>query len=190
MALRRIVEPEPLFEPEHAKVHCRIDSESEIEDGYLEHLIRAATDFCEKWQRRAYRTQTWELYLDGWPVQPWIRIDVSPLQSARVFYYDTQNVQHEFTAFDIDPVSEPGYVLLRPGASWPSIGLRSGNGVRIEFVCGYGDTEDVPSTMTHTVALMVSHLYENREPIETGGRNIGEIPFSLRSMLNQNKVYI
>jgi len=63
MGLKQTVAPalEPVSLTE-AKLHLRIDTTAE--DVLISSLIKAARQYCENYQRRAYITQTWELWLD------------------------------------------------------------------------------------------------------------------------------
>lgn len=56
------VEPVSVIE---ANEHLRLDSDDE--EGLVTNLIKAARQYCEDFQNRAYYTQTYELWLDAWP---------------------------------------------------------------------------------------------------------------------------
>ncbi len=79
MALK--INSAPAAEPvtlQQAKDHLRIDGSDE--DLYVEALIKAARQDCEKFQNRAYISQVWELWLDAWPDKDFIDIPLPPLQ--------------------------------------------------------------------------------------------------------------
>lgn len=174
---------------EATKLHIRV--ETDADDEIIEHYIKTATRWCESYQRRAYITQTWELWLDTFPRTPWILLTPSPLQSVEhVIYYDFNDQPHYFDDYFIDNVSEPGYVILNGGASWPSAQLRPANGVVVRFRAGYGDGEDVPHTILQAIVLLVGHWYENREAVVSTGAVPQRMPFSVQALLNQDKVYL
>lgn len=156
----------PTIEPvslADAKLHLRVDTDNE--DNYIQSLITAARQYCEEFQNRAYITQTWELWFDAFPPQPWIRLPRPPLQAdgLQVEYFDTNDVRYIFTNYFIDSVSQPGYISLKEGASWPS-NTRSINGVCITFKAGYGDSADkVPETIKQAIKLLIGHFYEHRD---------------------------
>ena len=100
----------PAEEPislDEAKLYLRIGLEQATEDDLLNVLIAAARSRAEERQGRAYLTQTWDLFLDAFPIQseqfipvpwwspcdpswgvtslvtePWIEVPRAPLQSV------------------------------------------------------------------------------------------------------------
>ena len=61
-----------------------------VEDDLLNRLITAAREDCEDFQRRAYITRTYELWLDAWPDGDKIIIPMPVLQTVNsITYYDT-----------------------------------------------------------------------------------------------------
>lgn len=189
MTLKLITAPatEPVSLTE-AKLHIRVDNNAD--DTLITNLIKVAREFCEAWQRRAYVTQTWELYLQRFPSLREIVIPLSPLQSVTsLTYYDEDDMPDTFTGFDEDLVREPGRIYLQHDESWPSVTLRPVNGVVIRFKAGYGNAASVPMTIKQAILLLIGHLYENREAVDTSGKNAIEIPLAMRALLNQNKVY-
>ena len=192
MALIRHSDLQGAVTVEEVRNHARL---MDVDDeAYLEGLILAATEFCENWQRRSYVSTLWHYYLDGFPPQPFIRLDKSPLQEDDFImgHFDTSDNFHEFSSdnYYLDTVSEPGFVILNSGASWPSTNLRRGNGVGIQFQSGHGEVNQVPMIYKQGVLLLVAHWYENREAVATTGAVPKDIPFSLKALLNQKKVYI
>ena len=83
MALKLSAAPalEPLSLKE-VKLHLRVDSDEE--DTLIQSLIAAARMDCEKFQNRAYITQTWELWMDSWPDKDFIELPLPPLQEPAV----------------------------------------------------------------------------------------------------------
>jgi uncharacterized phiE125 gp8 family phage protein len=145
-----------------------------VEDDYIKSLIKAAREYCQDFQNRAYITQTWELWLDEWPGKDFFKIPLPPLQDiTEILYYGTDDYEYTMDDDDyfIDDKSEPGRVCLNYGKSWPGVTLRSHNGICITFEAGYGDTAvDVPEKVKQAMLLLVGHWYENREDVVlTGG---------------------
>jgi uncharacterized phiE125 gp8 family phage protein len=190
MAYRLLTPPaENPVSLEAMKLHSRIDTDAD--DEILEHYIAAATQFCEEYQRRAYVTQTWELWLDDFPKERWIQLTPSPLRVDNLVIrtYDEDGNFYPFTDFQIDNISEPGYVILNDGASWPQP-LRFANSVYIRFNAGYGTADDVPRTMIQAIVMLAAHWYENREAVTATGAVPQQVPFSVKVLLNQSKVYL
>jgi len=138
-------------------------SETTLINGY----IKAAREFCENFQNRAFVNQTWELWLDGFPSEAEIEIPLPPLVSVTsVKYYDTGNTEATFDSanYFVDTKSEPGRVCLGYGKSWPSTTLRSHNGVCVTFVAGYGATAaNVPQKVKQSMLLLIGDYYSARE---------------------------
>ena len=168
------------------------EASTSAEDDLLNSLITAARQYCETFQRRAYITQTWELWLDAFPSQDCIKTPLPPLQSATIKYYDINDTEATFTSSDyfVDTKSEPGWLGLNTGCIWPTTTLRPANGVCIEFVAGYGDTAStVPKRIRQAILLLISHWYENREPVSTSGAMPKEMPMSVESLLWQDRCF-
>ena len=180
------VEPISLTE---GKLHLRIDSTAE--DVLICSLIKAARQYCENYQQRAYITQTLELWLDRFPDIDIIDVPLPPLQSiTSIKYYDTANIAHTFASSEyfVDSKSQPGRVSLAYGKFWPTDTLRPTNGVCITFVAGYGSAASaVPATACYAILLLVAHYYENREA--AGASQIYQAPLSVDALLWQERCF-
>lgn len=191
MAIRQTVAPtiEPVSLDE-VKLHLRLDSGSS-EDTLLSSLIATARQYCEQYQRRAYITQTWELWLDRFPTVPVIDIPLPPLQSIiSIKYYDTANSEYTLAASEYfaDIKSQPGRISLHYGKTWPSLTLRPSNAVCITFVCGYGATAaSVLERIRQAILLTIGHLYENREAVSNVQAYV--VPMTVDSLLWQDRCF-
>jgi len=169
------------------------DASTSVEDDLLNSLIEAARQYAEDYQRRAYITQTWELWLDSFPSEDYIEIPLPPLQTVNsVKYYNTSDTEATFadTYYLQDIKSEPGRVALNYSETWPSTTLRPSNGVCIEFVVGYGDVaSDVPKKVKQAMLLLISHWYENREAVISTGAMPKEIPFAVDALLWTRRIF-
>lgn len=189
MATNRTVAPvaEPISLDE-AKAHLRVTHN--LEDALIAALIKAAREWAEGYQNRAYITQTWELWLDEFPRADYIPIPQPPLKSVTsVKYYDTANTEATMAATDyfVDAKSEPGRLVLAYGSSWPSTTLRPANGVCITFVAGYGDAADIPQAQKAAMLLAIGTWYSKRETIEIGSA-VHEVPFAAKMLLDQARM--
>jgi uncharacterized phiE125 gp8 family phage protein len=155
----------PTHEPitlEEAKDHLRVDGTDD--DALISDLITAARKRAEKFQRRAFITQTWTVFLDEFPV--WIRLPKPPLQSVTsVKYLDTDGVQQTLASADyrVDTKSVPARITPAWNESWPSTRAVT-NAVEIEMVVGYGAATVVPEEARAAIKIYLGGLYENREP--------------------------
>ncbi len=108
--------------------------------GYVQSAIFSAVAAVENITNRKLLTQTWTAYADRWPAAGF-QLPYGNLQSvASVKYLDTDGTEHTVDSADyiVDIVSDPGWVRLAYGASWPTESLYPSNPIRIEFTCGYG----------------------------------------------------
>jgi len=178
---------EPVTLPE-AKTQCRVDLDDE--DDLITGYIAAARRWCERVDRRAFCTQTWQLWLDAWPNGNAITLRMPPLQSvSSIVYYDDADQATTLAAsnYYVDTVSEPGRVVLRSTASWPSATLREANGVCVTFVAGWAAAADVPRTIKQAILLIVGHWYENREAASLGAVS-REIELGARALLDTERM--
>lgn len=160
------VEPVTLAE---AKAQLRITTSDS--DDMITALIQAARqqlDGNDGWLRRALVTQTWELTLDAFPCRE-IRIPLPPLQSITSINYDDRDGLEQTvsaSAYDVDAVGQPGWVVPVRGSPWP-VAMSAINAVRIRFVAGYPPSTDsppdlrlnVPRPIKQAILLMVKNLW-------------------------------
>lgn len=169
----------PAVEPvttTEAKSQLRVDFADD--DTLIAALITAARQVVENITRRALVTQTWDLWLNKFPGERFIELPLPPLQSVTsITYYDDDDVVATFasTSYYVDTKREPGRVVLRDDASWPSDSLRGANGVAVRFVAGYGLAVAVPQAIKQATLLLVGHLYEHRESV-SDERQLLELP--------------
>lgn len=190
----QVVTP-PAKEPltlEEAKDQLRVDFIDD--DTIIMACVKAAREIGEKTTRRAFITQTMNLFLDAFPGDTRIEIPLPPLQSVTGIYYTPDGgAETEFDSsnYEVDTVSEPGGVVLVSSASWPADTLKVVNGVRIEFVAGYGDEpEDIPETYRSGIRLALGHLYENRENVVVGiGVTITELPQGAQYLFGFDRMF-
>jgi uncharacterized phiE125 gp8 family phage protein len=165
MGLKLITAPieEPVTVAE-AKANMKV--EHSAEDTLIGQRIKAARMLAEHETSRAFITQTWEYAIDAFPVSE-IRLPYPPLASVTsIKYDDTAGVEQTLSGavYTIDTHSEPGWVLPVYGAEWPST-LAAANAVRIRYVVGYGDADDVPADAKEFILAYVSLSFEQRSPM-------------------------
>lgn len=184
MALKLVTAPaiEPVTLTE-AKAQLRVDWTDE--DTQISSYILAAREYCEGFQNRALITQTWELWIDAWPCKDRFNVPLPLLQSVTsIKYYGTDDTEYTLatTEYFVDPVSQPGRIVLAYGKSWPSTTLRPANGVVVKFVAGYGLAVAVPQKVKQAMLLLVTLMYQKRLPI-VEGKIVGEVPYAVSSLL-------
>lgn len=198
MSALRLVTP-PATEPVslvEAKAHLRVTDDDY--DTEINAFIRAARRHAERFLGRALIDQTWDYYLDTFPVletspEPdLIEIPMPPLIAVSgVFYQDSAGDEQEFTSFSVDTASQPGRIYLPSSGSWPSA-VDTFNAVRIRFRAGYlnGDSppvENVDPDIKAAIKLMIGSLYANRET-EIVGTNVMKMPWSAEQLLRFHRI--
>lgn len=174
---------------EQAKLHLRVDDDDD--DDLIEALISAATQYAEKFQGRALIEQTFDYYLDAFPIGE-IQIPRPPLIEVQgVFYLDSNGDEQEFTTFEVDTATEPGRIYLTNSGSWPTPADQL-NAVRVRFRAGYLDVSspavaNVPFTTIAAIKMIIGTLYAQRESIAIGAQ-ITSAPWGADQLLRQNKV--
>ena len=174
-----------------------VPTSNTTEDPEIVRRIASVRDRCELVTGRALITQTWDLVLDGFPVESFIEVPKPPLSSVtHIKYYDTAGDLQTWAVANYD-VQAPsglrcarGRIALSHGIAWPSTYGEIGD-VQIRFVCGYGAAGDVPKLLKDGMLIDLGTLDLQREGIVTGTISsvvdgwIGQIYKSFRSYPTQ-----
>lgn len=163
-AWRQTVAPasEPITTAE-AKTNAWIEISDD--DTFVDSLIEAARERCERVTGLQLVTATWELYLDEFPgVDGAIIVPKPPLQSvSSITYLDTTETSQTLATsnYRVDAISKPGRIVPAPGCTWPTTSFVV-NAVTVTFVAGYGAASAVPSEIKNRLKTYVMHCYEHR----------------------------
>jgi uncharacterized phiE125 gp8 family phage protein len=180
----------PVSEPVtlgEAKSYLRIADTDD--DTFVNALITAVRQRFESWAARSLITQTWTLWLDGFPrtgkrdapgdgyfelpvghfdeTKRQLEIPRPPLQPVAILQtYDSANTVTVFSSSNylVDSASNPGRIALNQGAVWPT-GLRAVNAVEIEFTAGYGNAPDVPDSIKQGILLWIKLLFADKSKL-------------------------
>lgn len=192
---------EPLTTTE-AKLHLRVTSSSE--DTLIADLITAARMHCENITRRPLSSQTWEMYLDGFPggygiwseflglyvpsegdyVSDMMVIEKTPVVSVeKVSYvaYSTENGAYTDltvdTDYQVDLKSMFPRIVPAYNKVWPDTRPML-NAVRVQFTMGYANPAAVPMPIKQAMKMLVAAWYgPAREAIATGnGVTVSTLP--------------
>lgn len=187
-ATRMRITSAPAEEPvtlAEAKLHLRIDHADE--DALVDRLIVLARTQCEEIARRSLVTRTYAAALDDWPGDRSFEFPQPPLIGVTsVTYTDDVGVTRTLASSEylVDTYREPGRLVLKTNANWPTVTLREINGVTVTWTAGYGGAEDVPARYIQAMLLLVSHLYENREAVLVAqGVSVMALPMGLDMLL-------
>jgi uncharacterized phiE125 gp8 family phage protein len=150
-----------------------VNSAPTAEDDLLTEFIVSARQDVEGGTRRAFITQTWDLFLDEWPEKNYIEIPFGNLQSVTsVKYTDCAGTETTLTE-DTDYIVETngdqhGRIVLPYQGSWPTAELYPSKPIAIRFICGYGATAaSVPSVIRTGIKMICADLHEGRGDILT-----------------------
>lgn len=161
---------EPAIEPltiEEARAQARYTG---IEnDALLDVYIQAARKAAEEALGRGLLTQTWKYVLEDFADVMSLPM-AAPLQSVTsVKYYDDAGTQQTLatSVYDIDVVSRPGAVVLKPGQTWPSLqALRRNGRVEIVYIVGWTDPAQIPELFKQGIRMFVTYLDLDRDGLE------------------------
>lgn len=165
-----------------AKAHVRYTGTAE--DTAIGIQLAAAIEQCELVARRAFVTQTLEVRLWSWPAAGVLPLPRPPLQQVLAVEYTTVDGQkHTLPSTDyVVYLTEPGRIVLKPSANWPSAELMPGPSIVVRFVAGFGDPADVPVRYKQAVLLLFGTWFANREHV-TIGTIAREMPDAIRALL-------
>lgn len=183
MTTRLITPPAALaVDLAHAKECLRVDGDDL--DASISSMIRGITVAAEHETNRAFIHQVWRVTLDAFPDA--IRLDRAPTAEVlSLRYYDSANVLRTLhpADYELDNVSEPGYVVPAVGRAWPSTYPRV-NAVMVEYRAGYGAShEAVPANVQEYVLGMLCLTFD---PPMNGA---DAVRANFARMLDESRVY-
>jgi uncharacterized phiE125 gp8 family phage protein len=175
----------PVTLPE-VKLHLNISSSTK--DSYIQTLISAATSNIERYLNRALITQTWKVFYDCFHEE--MKIPFGALDTVtHIKYYNQEATQTTLATSQYWVVSQtdPGYIKRAYDVNYPELQNGRPNAIEIQFVCGYGEAEDVPEDIKHAIKLLVTDYYENRGTVVIG--TVSKIPSYLTDLIHSYKLY-
>ena len=145
-----------------------VNEATNAEDDLLEDILQAGREQAEDITRRALLTQTWDLYLDRFPGESFIKLPFGNLVSVtHVKYTDSDGSETTMTVTDeylVETNGEGiGRVVLPYSVSRPSFTEYPSNPIVVRFVCGWTTAALVPSKIKSAIKMICADLYENRE---------------------------
>lgn len=184
---------QPASEPvtyAQAADHLLVDSDDD--ETYITALISVARRYLENATGRVGIQSTmrmtqgkWANHSCGYPV---VELRRSPLVSVTsVSYYPSgSEVLTTLDAGNYRVITNTTPPSVQVYQNLPALEDRP-DAVQVVFVAGHASSATVDQMMIHAIKLMVGHLYENRYPVNIGG-SIGELPFSLRCLIENLKI--
>lgn len=139
-----------------AEVKGQLGIPDTAHDTVISRRIVEAREWAETWTRRAFLTQTWDLYLDAFPDE--IQVPLGPLQSVTAITYTDSDEAAQTLApadYQVNTAGLFGRVKPAVGKSWPSASLESYNPVAVRFVSGFGTSGAVTSITAGATTTVV-----------------------------------
>lgn len=170
------LQTEPSIEPISLRlVKQQINVSVTDDDLYIKHLITVARSHVEDVTNRALVSQVWNLYLDRFPLNQYVKIMVPkpPMISvAHIKYTDNDGTLQTWDAskYVVDVDGDVGQIYPAYGEAWP-VARDFFKAVVIQFEAGYVDSgaaaddkaDRIPKPLKHAMLMLISHWYENRE---------------------------
>lgn len=176
-----------------AKTHLAVDTDDF--DTMIELFVAAATDHAESFMGRALVARTLDYFADAFPSDGGaIRLPFPPLIDVTgVFYTDVDDVEQEFTSFEVDNASEPARLFLTSPNSWPTP-RSSANAVRVRYRAGYSTVSGSPPALDSTILpdikaailLLTGTLFEFRETVTALSASM--VPWSAEQLMRRHRV--
>ena len=179
--MQAVIYTPPVLEPitqDEAKEHLRIEQTDDIENDYIDAIIKAARENVEDITRRALLTQVWDYYLDGFPGDDYIKLPFGNLQATglTITYYsvDTDDSKKTNTLtltsdYLIETNGEAcGKIVLPYGETWPSFTAWPTQPVKIHFTCGWTTRALVPYKIKAAIKMLAEDLYNMRSAQHVG----------------------
>lgn len=137
-------------------------------DPYLNTIIKSAREHVEDHTRRALLTQTWDYYLNEFPLGNAITLPFGNLQATdlAVKYKDEDGTETTMT-LTTDYLVETngpqhGRIVLPYGVTWPTGAYYPSNPISVRFACGWTTAALVPFKIKAAVKLIAADLFEMR----------------------------
>jgi uncharacterized phiE125 gp8 family phage protein len=187
MALILVTGPdqEPLT-LEQAKAQLRLDVDAD--DELLRDMIKAAREWVEGQTKRALVTQTWDYKIDDyWPFKfgtNRITLPINPLASVTsITYQDSGGSSPQpilaASQYAIAARRHGSFIVPAYDVTWPSVRCVP-DAITVRFIAGSA-VAAVPKVLQRAVALLVAHMYENREA--AAAKPLVAVPYGIESLI-------
>lgn len=208
----------PTVEPvtlDQFKAHVRVDTSFTDDDTIMQVYLIAAREYAEKYTRRSFFSQQWQLTLDHFPtylhqgtINPALRRDwlyysgiwngmtialpKSPVTSIdSVTYLDATGSKQTLdkSQYTADLTSTPARIVPAPGLYWPLATLYVPGSVQVTYTAGaYTEASDCPQAIAVAILLLAAHWYEHRESVSEV--TMREVPFAVSALLDMHRITV
>lgn len=179
-------EEEPVSLAE-ARAHLRLATgQATDQNPTITRQIKAAREHAEAFTKRAIMLQTLRFTRDSFPAGELVLPRPPLVAVSQIRYLDPTTGAMTVLAgseYSIDASVAPGRVRPAYGKSWPTTREFYG-AVEVTYTAGFADVDEVPEDLKQAVLMLVSHLYENREP-EISGTIVSQWQLGAERMLER-----
>lgn len=160
MTTKQITQPAELaVSMEAARTAARVDGPAL--DSEIIMVVKSATARAEHITGRAFIQRQYRVSLDAFPAA--VKLEYPPIVSVEsVRFLDADRVMQTLDPqdYDVDLVSEPGWVVPADGRAWPTSATHI-NAVSVDYTSGYGLTEaSVPDCVKEFILASVqAHFF-------------------------------
>lgn len=154
------------------------------EDTLIEAMRAAAIQHIESFCNIRLGDRRAIMYLDDFPQT--MEVPVGPVNTINSISYATGAATTDTLStanYYVDTNRVPARITF---INFPSIYQYSHQGVQIDMDFGYAEA-DVPEGIVHAIKLLVSHMYELRQP-EVTGTVTTKVKIGLEALLNPYRV--
>jgi len=167
------------------------DASTLVEDDLLNSLIMAAREYCEGFQRRAYITQVWELWLDDFPSKSYIELPLPPLQSRTITAGSfITGREYRILSVGTTDFTVIGAASNTVGVYFTATGIGSGTGTAIDgpFI-KYYDTSDTEAVFSLSDYFVDTKNELGRLVLNYGKTYVLPVPFAVDALLWQDRCF-
>jgi uncharacterized phiE125 gp8 family phage protein len=165
------------------RLHLRLDmfggATTHPDDALIQSNLLAAREYAEHYTQRSIGQQTLELALDSFP-DAGVELALGAATIDSIKYVDSALVEQTIASnlYTLDDYSFKHWAI--PVDAWP-IPAAVANAVKVRYVT----PATFPAAVRSALLLLVGHLYQNREGVNTDrGVNPGEVPFGVKALLD------
>lgn len=167
------------------KAQARVSHD--LEDDLLSLYISAATTHLDGFSGalgRALMTQTWRVSYPDFG-RDMMQLPMPDVSSVVVTYYDEAGLEQTLAAENYRLLNNGlgSFVEFIDTFTAPTVEERS-DAVTIQFVCGYGDSSDVPAPIKHAILLLAAHWYNAREAVMDRSAGSMITPLAVNSLIS------
>ena len=159
-------------------------------DDLLTDIIISARQYVEEITSRKLITQTWNYYINAFPVCRYFKIPFGNLSATDLtLTYTDSDGDDTIMTVDTDYLvlvngDQCGRIVLPYSETWPSFTEYPSKPIVTQFVCGYGAASSVPDNIKTAIKMVCADMFEDRGELIVGQREVYENKMVTRLLAN------